>query len=467
MRNWRRSAAYRIAFANFAAYAIGIAMLGAVVFGVIHVAFTRQLDAMVSEDAQAVAEEFRSGGLGEATEAISKREAASNRMLYALFTPDGRRIYGSLRTARPALGLHVIQFQDPIEGADVARSMTVDLSPDARLVVAVDSDWLEQFEEIILIVFGIGFLGICLLGFGGAILLGGYLEQRLRTISNSAKAIIGGDIRQRMAVGPRRDEFDEVAITLNRMLDRIEGLLENLRQVSSDVAHDLRTPLSRLRTRLEQGVLQDSAAGEANAVLEDALHRIDEVLSLFGAILRIAEVESGETKRYFERVDLSALVTQLAESFALSVEDGGRTLLCSIEPGVFVEGDRELLAQACINLLENAQRHTPVGTVIRLTSVAAGDLAYVAVVDSGPGVAKGDLPRMTKRFARLETSRNTAGHGLGLSLVDAVAKLHSGRLVLTSAAPGLSATMELPLARPSLDRIGQPAEATDEREDKE
>jgi signal transduction histidine kinase len=455
MRSWRRSAAYRIAFANFAAYAVGIAVLGAVVFGVIHVAFTRQLDAMVADEAQTLAGEFRSGGMTELNEAIAEREVASNRMLYAIFAPDGRRISGSLQAAKPPLGTREIQFVDPLEGPDFARATVVDLSPKARLVVAVDSDWLEQFEQIILIVFAVGFLGICLLGFGGAVVLGGYLEQRLRSISNSAQAIIGGDIRQRMPVSRRRDEFDQVAITLNRMLDRIEGLLENLRQVSSDIAHDLRTPLSRLRTRLEQGMLDHLAAGETDAVLEDALHRIDEVLSLFGAILRIAEVESGETRRYFDRVDLSALATELAESFSFLVEDGGRTLLWAIDPDVFIEGDRELLAQACINLLENAQRHTPVGTVIRLTTVAADRVACFAVVDSGPGVPKVDLPRITKRFARLESSRNTAGYGLGLSLVDAVAKLHGGQLVLTSAAPGLSATLELPLAAEVLDPIDE------------
>lgn len=448
MRSWRRSAAYRIAFANFAAYAIGIGLLGLVVFAVIHVAFTRQLDAMVSDEATTLADEYRRGGEGEFREAIAEREAGSNRMLYAVFLPDGRRIYGSLRGPKPALGLHEIQFVDPLEGPDFARAMSVDLSPNERLVVAVDSDWLEQFEDIILIVFAVGFIGICFLGFGGAVILGGYLERRLTSISNSARAIIGGDIRQRMPVSARRDEFDEVAITLNRMLNRIEGLLENLRQVSSDIAHDLRTPLSQLRTRLEQGA-SERAAGAAGEILEDALRRIDEVLSLFGAILRIAEVESGETRRYFERVDFSAIGCELAESFALPVEDGGRILLSSIEPGVFVEGDRELLAQAGINLLENAQRHTPEGTVIRLTAVAAGGMAYLAVVDSGPGVPKSDLLRITKRFARLEGSRNTVGYGLGLSLVDAVAKLHSGRLVLTSSGPGLSATMELPLARES------------------
>lgn len=450
MPNWRRSAAYRIAFANFAAYAIGIALLGTVVFGVIHVAFTRQLDAMVSDETRTLADEYRSGGLRELEETISEHESASNRMLYGLYAPDGRRIYGSLRTATPLLGLREIEFVDPIEGRDFARSMSLDVSPNVRLVVAVDSDWLEQFEMILLVVFGIAFLGFCLLGFGGAVILGGYLERRLRSISDSAQAIIRGDTRQRMPISPRRDEFDQVAIILNRMLDRIEGLLENLRQVSSDIAHDLRTPLSRLRTRLEQGVLESSAAGEADAVLEDALRRIDDVLSLFSAILRIAEVESGETRRFFGLVDLSGLATELAESFASPVEDGGRTLLWSIDAGIVVEGDRELLAQACINLLENAQRHTPVGTAIRLTAVAGGNVAFFSVVDSGPGVPKADLPRVTKRFARLESSRNTAGYGLGLSLVDAVAKLHGGRIILTSACPGLSATLELPLAAQGL-----------------
>jgi signal transduction histidine kinase len=246
-----------------------------------------------------------------------------------------------------------------------------------------------------------------------------------------------------MPISPREDEFDQLAATLNRMLDRIEGLLENLRQVSSDVAHDLRTPLARLRAGLERGTVD---GGDAAAVIEDAIGQVDNVLALFAAILRIAEVESGETRRYFEPVNISALVTELAESFAPSIEDEGRTLLWSIEPALTVEGDRELLAQAFINLIENAQRHTPSGTVIRLTLVQASGRVCVDVADNGPGVPKFELERVTRRFARLESSRNTAGYGLGLSLVSAVAKLHRGRLVLKRSEPGLSATIDLPAA---------------------
>jgi signal transduction histidine kinase len=462
MPSWRSSAAYRIAFINFGAYALGLALLGAVVFAVMHGAFARQLDAMVSDEAQVLADQYASDGNRELAEAIAQREASTSatRMLYAVFTPDGRRIFGTLQTTRPALGIHPISFVDPGEGPDTARARVIDLSPNERLVVAVDSEWVERIERTIIIIFAIAFAGACLVGFGGAVILGAYLQRRLRSISRSAEAIIGGDTRKRMPVSPREDEFDQLAATLNRMLDRVEGLLENLRQVSSDVAHDLRTPLARLRARLERGAVE---GGDAAAVIEDAIGQVDHVLTLFAAILRIAEVESGETRRYFEPVNISALVTELAESFAPSIEDEGRTLLWSIEPGLMVEGDRELLAQAFINLIENAQRHTPAGTVIRLTLVLANDRVCVHVADNGPGVPKSELDRVTRRFARLESSRNTAGYGLGLSLVSAVAKLHRGRLVLKRTEPGLSATIDLPAAasphsQPTDHKSKEPAE---------
>ncbi len=175
---------------------------------------------------------------------------------------------------RPAVGRHPIIFNDAREGPDEARAVTVDLSPTERLVVAIDSEWLEGIERVVIIIFAAALLGACVVGFGGAVILGSYLQRRLQTISSSAEAIIRGDTRRRMPVGPRKDEFDEVAATLNRMLDRIEGLLENLRQVSSDIAHDLRTPLARLRNRLEEGVLDEPSA---DALISDAIRQLDEV----------------------------------------------------------------------------------------------------------------------------------------------------------------------------------------------
>jgi hypothetical protein len=443
MRNWQSSAAYRIAFINFGAYAAGLALLGVVMFAVMHVAFARQLDSMVVDESLTLQQEYATGGERELAEAIVEREASSSstRMLYAVFAPDGRRIYGSLQTKRPRPGVHPISFYDPGEGPnDSARAATVDLPSGDRVVVAVDSEWLERIEDIVILIFSLAFLGSLVVGFGGAVMLGSYLQRRLHSISSSAEAIIAGDIRRRMPVSPRKDEFDQLAVTLNRMLDRIEGLLDNLQQVSSDIAHDLRTPLARLRNHLERG---DRASND-EALIPDAIRQVDEVLSLFAAILRVAEVESGETKRFFEPVDVTALLNEVAESFSLAFEDVGRTFLWSIEPNLIVDGDRDLLAQAMINLVENAQRHTPAGTIVRMTAVSARDLVSLQVDDNGPGVPKADLARITKRFARLEGSRNTAGHGLGLSLVSAVAKLHGGRLVLKSTKSGLQATIEIP-----------------------
>ena len=203
---------------------------------------------------------------------------------------------------------------------------------------------------------------------------------------NSAEAIIGGDTRKRMPVSGRRDEFDRLASTLNRMLDRIEGLLENLRQVSNDIAHDLRTPLARLRNQLERGSVEG-----ADAVIGDAIRQVDDVLELFAAILRLAEVESGETKRYFRPVDLTALATELGESYAPAFEDQGRHFLWSIRSGLIVNGDRELLAQAIVNLLENAQRHTPAEALVRMMAYAADQCVCLQVADTGPGVPKAEL----------------------------------------------------------------------------
>lgn len=444
MSKMRSSAAYRIAFAIFTAFALGLALLGFVVFEAMHVSFTRELDNQVQLEAQTLVEEYRSGGNAEVMDTIAARERIPSHyhMLYAAFGPDGRRLYGSLQTSRPGLGQQQISFVDPGEGPDLARAYAVDLGPGERLVVAADRDWIEHTDRRIEEVFALAFLAACAFGVAGAAILGLYLRRRLQAISLAAEAI-GGDVRSRIPVGPRGDEFDQVSVTLNRMLDRIEGLLDNLRQVSSDIAHDLRTPLARLRTRLEAGLLEANDE-KAAAVMEQSMRQIDEALSLFAAILRIAEVESGETRRLFAPVDVSSLATELAESYAPAIADGGRELVWSVDPGLMANGDRELLAQAGVNLIENAQNHTPPGTRIRLEAKANGNHVRLQVADDGPGVPERDLVRIVKRFARLDTSRNKAGYGLGLNLVSAVATLHGGRLTLKNCAPGLVGILDLP-----------------------
>ncbi|WP_309660844.1 HAMP domain-containing sensor histidine kinase [Sphingomonas sp.] len=447
MTRLRHSAAYRIAFAYSAAIAIGIALLGTVIFWAMHIAFTRQIDALVTDEAQTLLYEYRPNEPAELADAITQRErlSAGAKLYYAVFEPDGRRAMGSLNAAMPELGMHDIPFVDGSGGTDSARGLVIELPDHRRLVVAADREWIERIDQTVLGTFAIGFVILIGFGLGGALLLGGYLQRRLRAIGNAADGIIGGDIRRRMPISDRDDEFDQLARVLNTMLEEIERLLENLRQISSDVAHDLRSPLTHLRNALEESALGGGDAPTRDLVIADAIARVDDILSLFAAILRISEVESGKIRRLFKPVDLSELVTDLAESYAPAVREAGRSLSWSIAPGLAVNGDRELIAQAVTNLLENAQRHTPPDTEIHVRLAASAKWISVAVVDTGPGVAPADRERITRRFIRLESSRTKVGHGLGLNLVSAVARLHRGQLRFADNGPGLVAEIDLPV----------------------
>lgn len=436
MAEWRRSAAYRIAFIYSAAFAAAILLLGVAVYFAADAEFRRTRDRAIADELTTLLHEGEGGRL---VSEIHERETAraTDPFGYALFDPAGRRIAGSLDTARPEPGFGMIQFHDPVEGKDTARADTAQLPDGSRLVVAVDSETIEEIDATILMLFGGAFAVVLAIGGTGALLLGSYLRRRLDAIGGTARAIVSGTLDRRVPVSPRGDEFDEVALALNAMLDRIDGLMTNLRQVSNDVAHDLRTPLLRLRNQLEQ-------VGKVEGAEARAIELGDEMLRLFAAILRIAEVEGGGLASSFARIDLSALAADVGESFLPAFADSGRHLSWTVTPGMAVLGDRELLAQALANLLDNAIVHTPPGTQVRLTLDKAGDEARLAVEDDGPGVPPEDRARLTRRFFRSEASRTTPGNGLGLSLAAAVAAAHGGALAVENLAPGFGVAITLP-----------------------
>ena len=439
MPSLKASAAYRIAFNYSAAFALSILLLGIVMYGVADADFRRQQDGLLAREAANLAHEYDEGGISDITHAIAKREAGGTITVfgYALFDTAGRRVAGELATTRPPPGIVDIMFLDPTEGPDRARASVRNLGNGYRLVVARDTEAAEGLDQTILLLFGATLLLVIGIGIVGALILGGYLQRRLNGISGVARAIMAGDMAQRVPVGERGDEFDAVGVALNTMLDRIGQLMDNLRQVSSDVAHDLRTPLLRLRNQLEQVGTVDGAAARAIA-------QGDAVLALFAALLRIAEVEGGALARGFATVDLSFLATEIAESFALAFADGGRALTWAVTPGIAVRGDRELIAQAIVNVLDNARLHTPQGTQIELVLVAEGTMACLSVADDGPGVPVADHERILRRFARGDASRTTPGNGLGLSLVVAVTAAHGGTVAIAENAPGLRVALRLP-----------------------
>ena len=442
--NWLRgSAAARIAFASALAFALATLAIGIVAWIAVHQAISLQIDASVRDATDSLLAEYRDDGAAGVREAIALRKSEKVETLgFALFDGAGRRIGGGLDVAMPQTGLHEITFVDPVEGPDPARALTTLLPRGERLVVAADLEPLEAIDEKLSLVFGIGFVVMLAIAALIALVLARYLSGRLEQIGRVATAFAAGDRNVRAGVGPRGDEFDRLARSLNAMLDRIDALIRNLRQVTGDLAHDLRTPLTRMRNQLED--LRTAPAPRREELIDRSIERSDELLALFGAILRIAEVEEGELGARFRQFDCGALLAEIAETYAPLAEDEGRTMTVSDCAECRIEGDRELIAQALINLVENALKHTPPGSSIALAIRTAGDRCAIAVSDNGPGIGNSDRARVTERFVRLEAARSTPGHGLGLALVKAVAEAHRGTLRLADNGPGLKAELDLP-----------------------
>jgi signal transduction histidine kinase len=280
-------------------------------------------------------------------------------------------------------------------------------------------------------------LGTCAFSILGGLFLGRRFMRQVDAITHTCERVIAGKLSERIPLRGRGDEWDRLARAINEMLDRISALLENLQQVSSAVAHDLRTPLTRLRNRLESAREKSTGIADYSAAIAHALEDTDQLLAMFSALLRISQIEAGTRVQTFAPVPLSALLERLYQLFLPVAEDCGHSLTRALESGLAIHGDEELLTQLFSNLIENALRHTPRGTHIRLSLTAANDEIVATVSDDGPGVAPEDHDKLTRRFYRGSSSRTADGHGLGLSLVASIAQLHGARLQLADAGPGL------------------------------
>ncbi|TCT24912.1 sensor histidine kinase [Thermomonas haemolytica] len=449
-----RSAARRIALIGLLIYAAALLPLGIAVYYATHAALQRQIAANLAQLSDTLQTDYRNDGARGLMQVMARLHGAGPiPQGAALFAADGRRLGGNIETAPPAaLGWQKILLRDPREGPDPALALVSALPDGNRLVVAADLEALETIDRTLLGVFAMALVALFGLGLLAALLLARYLRRRLQPLDRTTAAVLHGDLNQRAAITAAGDEFDRVAASLNAMLDRIAALVENLRQVSADLAHDLRTPLMHLRNQLE-ALHDESDPAQRQARIEAAQAHTDEVLALFDAILRIAEVDAGQLAKGFSVLDLSALLAELADSLQPLAEDSGHVFSAAIAPELRVRGDRQLLAQAVLNLVENALRHTPSGCRVELRAGIAAEpdsgTITVCVRDHGPGIPAADRARVRQRFVRLEASRSTPGHGLGLSLVEAITQAHAGQLQLEDAAPGLRACLLLPPYRDS------------------
>jgi signal transduction histidine kinase len=282
----------------------------------------------------------------------------------------------------------------------------------------------------------------------GGILISRPMLRRIDAISRTSREIMAGDLSRRIPLTGRRDELDRLAESLNAMLDQIQRLVAGMRQVSDNIAHDLRTPLSRLRSRLEVTLMDHSDPARYRDAIERTIAEADALLKTFNALLSIAQAESGVSRSRFEPVELDRLVQDVVELYGALADERGVELLPASLPRSVVQGDRHLLFQAISNLVDNAVKFTPSGGRVRLDVTQSSRDALVAVADSGPGIPAEARERVLERFVRLDSSRGAPGSGLGLSLVAAVARLHGGGIELGDNAPGLRAVLRLPLAAP-------------------
>lgn len=409
----------------FSAATVGI---GAIAYEVTHEALEEQLDHRIAVETRALVAEAREGGIAAVADAIRLRENARNEasLDYLLVDHTSRQIAATIAPLAPLASGYQEHFGFRRGNeTGVGQSLATPL-PAGMLVVVADRRDLSAIDRTLALLFAAALTAMLALGIGAAVLVGWLTRRRLSRIDATAHSIIAGDLTQRVPRDGSDSEFDRLAATLNRMLDRMSALMDNLRQVSTDVAHDLRTPLTRLCNQLDR-----AAAGDAAAIAVARL-QADDLLEIFAALLRIAEIEGMAERRALAWLDLSALLEDMAETYRPDFEASGHILLTNIPTGLHIEGDRRLLAQALSNLLENALRHTPAGTTAILTAKATRDAIEVMLEDNGPGVPSADAERLFQRFARAETSRTTEGHGLGLALVRAVAIGHNGDALLSS-----------------------------------
>lgn len=422
------------------------AVLGYVYWNTV-VLLQQQTDDTIGAEVQGLAEQYRQRGLSGLLDVINARTKTNAGSIYLFTNFVGRRMAGNLDSLPSTAVGHEgwIEFPYGVRTTKgrqkhVARAFHLQLSNGYNLLVGRDIEERREFARVIRTALFSALALAGVFGIGGSLLMSRNFLARIETISATTRSIMAGDFSERMPVSGTGDELDRLATALNEMLAQIEELMAGMKEISSNVAHDLRTPLTRLRTRVEAG-LRSTDIADKQAALQATLEDADQLLATFNALLSIAKAESGQARTGFKDVDLSELVDEMAELYEPILEDKNAQLLVHTAPDARIRADRQLLAQLLTNLLDNVVKYAidPAhdGNKVEISVEKAGDDVTLTVADSGPGVNEKDRGRVLERFVRLEESRSAQGNGLGLSLVKGVVKLHKGTLELADNKPGL------------------------------
>jgi signal transduction histidine kinase len=451
-RLWR-TVAFRLAL-GYALLAIASmsAISGVFYYGTVGV-LARSTDGKLFSVSKRLTGHFESRGVEavrQEIEQLLRDGIEQDTEVYLLLAPDGRPLVGNITgwtmTSAPVdrfTDLKVVRNNRP----SLSRVLPQVLSDGSILVVGRDMQDQREVEQLVwraLLTGGAVALPLAILG---ALLFRRLLEHRVGAIRRTARQIEAGDLSRRIPISGVEDEFARLNGDINNMLDRIEHLMDGVRHVSNAIAHDLRTPLGRIRSRLEEALLPGTGTQLADTA-RFAIEQIDELIRMLDMLLQIAEVESGARGQPLTSVPLTAALSDVVELYDASAEAAGLTLESEIDGNPIALGDRNLIASAAANLIDNAVKYAGGGATIRVRATQERATVSILVQDDGPGIPPAERSRVIERFYRLDQSRSLPGNGLGLSIVAAIASLHRGKLYLEDASPGLAARIVLPRADP-------------------
>lgn len=445
-----RSFTFRLALTYLSLFGVSVVLLMAFIYWSTAGYMGRQSDALIEAEINGLADRYNLLGLDGLIALIEQRlsQQPTGLSIYLVATEDATRLTGNLDRwpAVPAdpqgwIDLRLVSAEGDELRVHRARARRFALSGGFHLLVGRDISPLDAAEDRLVVTLAWGLVLMLIPGALGGWWISRRMAQRIERINRTSREIMVGDLSRRMPLQGTDDELDRLAAGLNQMLDRIQALMEDVRRVSDNIAHDLRTPLGRLHNQLDSLRAELQGHGADTTLVERALHESEALLSTFNALLRIARIEAAHRTEGLAPLDLAALVTDVADYYEPLAEERGQRLEVATV-SAWVSGDRDLLFQAIANLLDNAIKYAPPGGEVRIAlAAAAAAEVELSVADSGPGIPAAARAQVFQRFFRLEASRSTPGSGLGLSLVDAVARLHGVRVSIADNAPGTRVTL--------------------------
>jgi signal transduction histidine kinase len=451
MPRLRGSVAFRLAL-GYGVLVVGtMAVISAALYFGTVVVIDRGIDAKLSKISEQLIERFETGG-GEAlrrriqqllTDSIDQETE-----VYSLLDAGGRNIVGNVSTLGPGTPLDRLTDQMIVRDGrpSTSRLLPHRLSNGDVLVVGRDLHDVQEMEQLVVRALLVGGIVALLLAVGGAALVRRQLEHRMAAIRRTALEIEAGDLSRRIPVLDADDEFTRLNRDINRMLDRIQRLMEGVRDVSNAIAHDLRTPLGRIRSRLDEVRRPAATTEELREAAGASIHDIDELIVIFDKLLQIAEAESATRRQRFQPITVKDIIMDVVELYDATAEANGVALVVDVVGEPRMLGDKDLLASATANLVDNALKYGGGAGSVRVGAREDRDTVSIVVQDEGPGIAPEERAKVVTRFYRLDRSRSLPGNGLGLAIVTAISHLHGGRLSLEDAGPGLIARITLPRA---------------------